>query len=146
MRIEYVNKITGRTGFKELPPRLNPVRIGHHPDNHLVLESPQVGLEAGVLDNDVGGGEGWRFWNRSGKPIRVDGKTVTSRNEYLRLNKKVFRVDLGPYSLTISLGIPWGTRLWGWTPWNPGPWPWSVECTSSYWTCTPPTPATRRIG
>lgn len=113
MRIEYVNKITGRTGFKELPPRLNPVRIGHHPDNHLVLESPQVGLEAGVLDNDVGGGEGWRFWNRSGKPIRVDGKTVTSRNEYLRLNKKVFRVDLGPYSLTISLGDSLGDEALG---------------------------------
>jgi len=104
MRIEYVNKLTGRTGFRELPPRLNPVRIGHHPDNHLVLESPQVGLEAGVFDNDVGGGEGWRFWNRSGKPIRVDGQTLTRRDEYLPLKKRRVRVEMGPYTLTVSLG------------------------------------------
>jgi len=40
MRIEYANRITGKTGFKELSPRLNPVRIGQHSANHLVLESP----------------------------------------------------------------------------------------------------------
>jgi Flp pilus assembly CpaF family ATPase len=103
MRIEYVNKLTGKTGYKELPPRLNPVRIGHHPDNHLVLESPQIGLEAGVFDNDVGGGEGWRFWNRSGKPIRVDGQVLTRRDEYLPLKRRRVQVELGPYTLTVSL-------------------------------------------
>ncbi len=103
MRIEYVNKLTGKTGFKQLPPRLNPVRIGHHPDNHLVLENPQIGLEAGVFDNDVGGGEGWRFWNRSGKPIRVDGQVLTRRDEYLPLKRRRVQVELGPYTLTVSL-------------------------------------------
>jgi Flp pilus assembly CpaF family ATPase len=103
MRIEYVNKLTGKTGFKELPPRLNPVRIGHHPDNHLVLENPQIGLEAGVFDNDVGGGEGWRFWNRSGKLIRVDGQVLTRRDEYLPLKRQRVQVELGPYTLTVSL-------------------------------------------
>jgi Flp pilus assembly CpaF family ATPase len=103
MRIEYVNKITGRSGIKELPPRLNPVRIGQHPDNHLVLDSPYIGAEAGVLDNDVSGGEGWRFWNRNGKPIRVGGHILERRDEYVPITTRRVTVEMGPFVLTVLL-------------------------------------------
>jgi Flp pilus assembly CpaF family ATPase len=101
MRIEYVNVVTGKTGAKELPPKLNPVRIGHHPANHLVLDSPYLGPETGAIDNDVVGGEGWRFWNRNGKPISVGDRVLKRLNEYVPLRESRVAVECWPYSLQL---------------------------------------------
>jgi Flp pilus assembly CpaF family ATPase len=100
MRIEYINKITGKSGIKELPRKLNPVRIGSHPGNHLVLDSPYVGAEAGVFDNDVAGGEGWRFWNRNGKVIRVGEQVLTERDQYAVLRSPRVVIECWPFLLT----------------------------------------------
>ena len=68
-----MNTVTGKAGARDLPAKLNPVWVGNHSKNHLVLDSPYFGADAGAFDNDVAGGEGWRFWNRNGRPITVDG-------------------------------------------------------------------------
>jgi hypothetical protein len=100
MRIEYINKITGKSGIKELPRKLNPVRIGSHPGNHLVLDSPYVGAEAGAFDNDVSGGEGWRFWNRNGKVIRVGEQVLGERDQYAVLRSQRVVIECWPFLLT----------------------------------------------
>ncbi len=100
MRIEYINKITGKSGIKELPRKLNPVRIGSHPANHLVLDSPYVGGEAAVIDNDVAGGEGWRLWNRNGKVIRVGDVVLAERDQYALLDAPRVVIECWPYLLT----------------------------------------------
>jgi Flp pilus assembly CpaF family ATPase len=102
MRIEYVNKITGKGGIKEMPRKFNLVRIGHHPDNHLVLESPYVGNEAGVIENDVASGDGWRFWNRSGKVIRVGEVVLSERDQFTPLRTPRVVIECWPYLLTAS--------------------------------------------
>jgi Flp pilus assembly CpaF family ATPase len=101
MRIEFVNKITQKSGLKELPPRLNPVRIGHHPDNHLVLDSPYVGGEAVVLENDVAGGNGWRVWNRNGKAVKVGEQVLTERDQFVPIRTPRLAVECWPYVLTV---------------------------------------------
>ena len=101
MRIEFVNKITQKAGLKELPPRLNPVRVGHHPDNHLVLDSPYVGGEAVVLENDVAGGNGWRVWNRNGKAVKVGDQLLTERDQFVPVRSARLVVECWPYVLTV---------------------------------------------
>src|SRR5262249_21003641 len=95
-----INKVTGRSGIKELPRKLNPVRVGCHPDNHLKLDSPYVGGEAGVFENDVAGGEGWRFWNRNGKVIRVGDTVLSERDQYARIRSQRVVIECYPYLLT----------------------------------------------
>jgi len=106
MRIECVNKVTGKTSYKELSPRLNPVRIGKHEGNHLVLDSPFVGPEAGVFDNDVAGGKGWRFWNRNGKPIKLDGQILSRKDEFVCLTSRKVQVEIHPFVLTVIFDNP----------------------------------------
>jgi Flp pilus assembly CpaF family ATPase len=103
MRIEYANRITGKTGFKELSPRLNPVRIGQHSANHLVLESPFVGAEAAVFENDVAAGVGWRFWNRNGKPIKINDTVVSRKDEFVAVPGRKVQVEIHPFVLTVIL-------------------------------------------
>ena len=103
MRIEYVNKVTNKSGIKELPPRLNPVRVGHHPDNHLVLDSPYVGGETVVLDNDAAGGGGWRCWNRNGTVIKVGDAVLTARDQFVRVTSERLVIECWPFVLTVSL-------------------------------------------
>jgi Flp pilus assembly CpaF family ATPase len=102
MRIEYVNKITGKGGFREMPRKFNLIRIGHHPDNHLVLDSPYVGNETGVIEYDVAVGAGWRFWNRSGKVIRVGDVVLSERDQYTLLRGRRVVIECWPYLLTAS--------------------------------------------
>jgi pilus assembly protein CpaF len=102
VRIEYVNTVTGKGGARDLPAKLNPVWIGNHPKNHVVLDSPYVGPEAGAFDNDVAGREGWRFWNRNGRPMTVDGVVLGGRNEYVRVRGPRVVIDCWPYVLTAS--------------------------------------------
>src|SRR5262245_33614630 len=102
MRIDFVNQITGESEGKELPLHKNPVWIGHHPDNDLVLKSPFVGGEAGVFDNDVAGGAGWRFWNRNGKPIKVNTRVLDKRDHYVRIRSPRVTLECWPYVLTVS--------------------------------------------
>jgi pilus assembly protein CpaF len=103
MLVEFVNKITSKSGLKELPPRLNPVRIGHHPDNHLVLDSPYVGGEAVVLDNDAAGGGGWRCWNRNGKAVRVGDTLLTAKDQFVRVTTERLVIECWPFVLTVTL-------------------------------------------
>ncbi len=102
MRIEYMNTITGKGGAVDLPPKLNPVWIGNHPRSHVVLESPMVGPEAGAFDNDVAGGDGWRFWNRNGKPIKVGDTALTELNQHVLIREPRVTVECWPYVLTAS--------------------------------------------
>ncbi len=102
MRIEYVSEITQRSGIVDLPSRLNPVRIGHHPDNHLVLDSPYLGGEAVVIENDVAGGGGWRVWNRNGKIVRVGELTLTGRDQFAPVKKPTVTITCWPFVLTVS--------------------------------------------
>ncbi|MBX7103818.1 MAG: CpaF family protein [Gemmataceae bacterium] len=103
MRLEYVNTITGKSGARDLPPMLNPVWIGNHPGSHLVLDSPYLGPETGVFDNDVSGGDGWRFWNRNGKPIKVGDALLTDRDQFVRLTQPRVQIECWPYVVTALL-------------------------------------------
>ncbi len=103
MRIEYVNKVTNKSGLTELPPRLNPVRIGHHPDNHLVLDSPYVGGEAVVLDNDAAAGGGWRCWNRNGIAVKAGGTLLTARDQFVLVTTDRLVIECWPFVLTVTL-------------------------------------------
>lgn len=103
MRIECFNTLTATADTVELPPGLSPVRIGHHRDNHVVLDGPHAGPEAGAIDNDVAGGLGRRFWNRNGQEIRVGDVDLTARNQYARLRQPRVPVEAWPYLLTVCL-------------------------------------------
>ncbi|MFM8272243.1 MAG: CpaF family protein [Gemmata sp.] len=102
MRIEYVSEITQRSGIVDLPPRLNPVRIGHHPDNHLVLDSPYVGGEAVVIENDVAGGGGWRVWNRNGMQVRVGDRALNARDQFAPVPKPTVVIRCWPFVITVT--------------------------------------------
>jgi len=103
MLIEYVNRVTNKSGLKELPPRLNPVRIGHHPDNHLVLDSPYVGGETVVLDNDAAAGGGWRCWNRSGIAVKIGDTVLATRDQFVRVTAARLVIECWPFVLTVTL-------------------------------------------
>lgn len=102
MRLEFVNTITGKTGAKDLPSKLNPVWVGNHAKNHLVLDSPYVGGEMGVFDNDVAGGEGWRFWNRNGKTIKVGQHVISERNQYVRITESRAQLECWPFVVHVT--------------------------------------------
>ena len=82
---------------------LNPVRIGHHPKNHLVLDDAEVGAEALAVDNDVAQGGGWRLWNRNGRAVRIGRVALGERNQCVRLPGPRVVVDCWPFVLTLCL-------------------------------------------
>ncbi len=80
MRFVIIHTISGKSWQVAVPPGRNPVRIGQHSANDVVLPSPYVGSCAGAIGNE-GSGEGWQFWNLSGREILVGDVALTHVNQ-----------------------------------------------------------------
>jgi Flp pilus assembly CpaF family ATPase len=80
VRFVVIHTITGKSWQVAVPPGRNPVRVGQHAANDVVLPSPYVGPCAGAIGNE-GAGDGWQFWNLSGREIRVGDVTLTHVNQ-----------------------------------------------------------------
>ncbi|HZV06366.1 MAG TPA: ATPase, T2SS/T4P/T4SS family [Gemmataceae bacterium] len=100
MRFVVIHTISAKSWQVTVPPGRNPVRIGQHPANDVVLPSPYVGPCAGAIGNE-GAGEGWQFWNLSGREIRVDGMTLTHVNQKTPLASGQTIVCF-PFNLTVE--------------------------------------------
>jgi pilus assembly protein CpaF len=101
VRFVVIHTISGKSWQVAVPPGRNPVRIGQHAANDVVLPSPYVGPCAGAIGNE-GAGEGWQLWNLSGREIRVGDVTLA------HLNQKTPLVDgqtivCFPFNLTVEL-------------------------------------------
>jgi Flp pilus assembly CpaF family ATPase len=103
MRVEYINTVTRKTGGVNIPPGKNPVRIGQHNQNDVVLDSPYIGSEAITLEHDVAQGKGWRVWNRNGRPIRVNDVLLTDIDHVTPLPSSPATIHAHPYVITVTL-------------------------------------------
>jgi pilus assembly protein CpaF len=95
-----IHTISGKSWQLAVPPGRNPVRIGQHAANDVVLPSPYVGPCAGAIGNE-GSGEGWQFWNLGGREIRVDDVALTHVNQKTPLASGQTIVCF-PFNLTVE--------------------------------------------
>lgn len=100
MRFVVIHTISGKSWQVAVPPGRNPVRIGQHAANDVVLPSPYVGPCAGAVGNE-GTGEGWQFWNLSGREIRVGDVTLVHVNQKTALTSGQTLVCF-PFNLTVE--------------------------------------------
>lgn len=100
MRFVVIHTISGKSWQIAVPPGRNPVRIGQHSANDVVLPSPYVGSCAGAVGNE-GNGEGWQFWNLSGREIRVGDATLVHVNQKTPLASGQTIVCF-PFNLTVE--------------------------------------------
>lgn len=100
MRFVVIHTISGKSWQVAVPPGRNPVRIGQHPANDVVLPSPYVGPSAGAIGNE-GAGEGWQFWNLSGREIRIGEATLDRVNQKTPLDNGQSIVCY-PFNLTVE--------------------------------------------
>ena len=100
MRFVVIHTISGKSWQVAVPPGRNPVRIGQHTANDVVLPSPYVGPCAGAVGNE-GAGEGWQFWNLSGREIRVGDETLVHVNQKTALTNGQTIVCF-PFNLSVE--------------------------------------------
>jgi pilus assembly protein CpaF len=108
VRFVIIHTISGKSWQVPIPPGRNPVRLGQHAANDVVLPSPYVGLCAGAIGNE-GNGEGWQFWNLSGREIRVGEVTLRHVNQKTALDGGQTIVCF-PFNLTVEFD-PEDTQL-----------------------------------
>ena len=100
MRFVVIHTISGKSWQVAVPPGRNPVRIGKHSSMDVVLPSPYVGPCAGAVGNE-GAGEGWQFWNLSGREIRVGDVALVHVNQKTPLANGQTIVCF-PFNLTVE--------------------------------------------
>ncbi|HEY7314772.1 MAG TPA: ATPase, T2SS/T4P/T4SS family [Gemmataceae bacterium] len=100
MRFVIIHTISGKSWQQAVPPGRNPVRIGQHAANDVVLPSPYVGPCSAAIGNE-GGGEGWQLWNLNGREIRVGDAVLMHLNQKTALASGQTIVCF-PFNLTVE--------------------------------------------
>jgi Flp pilus assembly CpaF family ATPase len=100
VKFVVIHTISNRSWQVSVPPGRNPVRIGQHPANDVVLPSPYVGQSTGAIGNE-GNGDGWQFWNFSGREIKVGDVILQHVNQKTALTSGQTIVCF-PFNLTVE--------------------------------------------